>query len=174
MGNNRVGVGFFWVFVAAVALTGCVRTKTYVVEKERVDQNLVSGNQGFLMGQSAADQAPVARKLTRKTYVTEVELGSAGLKKTVVKKAPVRMVSESADEPESEPIDQELASEDVPAQMTLRATTYIVEPNDTLQKISLKVYGTTKKWQKIFDANSDKLKSPDRIYAGQVLRVPEE
>ena len=49
---------------------------------------------------------------------------------------------------------------------------YTVEKNDTLQKISKKFYGTTKNWPKIYEANKDVLRSPDKLYAGQNLRIP--
>lgn len=51
---------------------------------------------------------------------------------------------------------------------------YIVEKGDTLQKISEKAYGTTKKWKKIFEANADILKDPNSIYVGQELTIPLE
>ncbi|PIQ88790.1 MAG: hypothetical protein COV72_06520 [Candidatus Omnitrophica bacterium CG11_big_fil_rev_8_21_14_0_20_42_13] len=51
---------------------------------------------------------------------------------------------------------------------------YTVEKNDTLQKISQKFYGTTKKWKKIYDANTDTLKSPDKVYPGQKLNIPQD
>ncbi|HAH21525.1 MAG TPA: hypothetical protein DCL49_11560 [Candidatus Omnitrophica bacterium] len=50
--------------------------------------------------------------------------------------------------------------------------TYIVQKDDTLQKISEKIYGTTKKWKEIFEANQDTLKSPDKIRPGKELRIP--
>ncbi|MBL7210502.1 MAG: LysM peptidoglycan-binding domain-containing protein [Candidatus Omnitrophica bacterium] len=51
---------------------------------------------------------------------------------------------------------------------------YTVQKGDTLQKISQKYFGTTKKWKKIFEANTDKLKGPDKIRPGQVIRIPLE
>ncbi|MBU3911998.1 MAG: LysM peptidoglycan-binding domain-containing protein [Candidatus Omnitrophica bacterium] len=51
--------------------------------------------------------------------------------------------------------------------------TYVVEKGDTLQKISEKMYGTTKRWKKIYEANKDALKSPDMIKVGQKLVIPE-
>ena len=51
---------------------------------------------------------------------------------------------------------------------------YIVEKGDTLQKISEKAYGTTKKWKNIFEANTDILKDPNSIYVGQELTIPLE
>jgi nucleoid-associated protein YgaU len=45
---------------------------------------------------------------------------------------------------------------------------------DTLQKISKKFYGKTNKWNRIYEANKDKLKSPNKIYPGQVIDIPVE
>lgn len=52
--------------------------------------------------------------------------------------------------------------------------TYTVESGDTLSGISKKVYGDAGKYQQIFQANQPMLKDPDRIYPGQVLRIPPE
>lgn len=52
--------------------------------------------------------------------------------------------------------------------------TYIVQRGDTLQKISDKMYGTTKKWKTIYEANKNILKSPDKIRSGQKLIIPVE
>jgi len=52
------------------------------------------------------------------------------------------------------------------------AKTYVVQKGDTLQKISQKVYGTTKNWQKIFDANKTKMKKADVVVVGMVLTIP--
>ncbi|MDD2680209.1 MAG: LysM peptidoglycan-binding domain-containing protein, partial [Candidatus Omnitrophica bacterium] len=51
---------------------------------------------------------------------------------------------------------------------------YTVGKNDTLQKISKKFYGTTKKWTKIYEANKDVLSGPDKVYPGQELNIPQE
>ena len=49
--------------------------------------------------------------------------------------------------------------------------TYEVKRGDNLSKIAKHVYGDAGKWKKIFEANSDTLKDPDKIYPGQVLRI---
>ncbi len=49
---------------------------------------------------------------------------------------------------------------------------YKIKHGDTLQKVSKKVYGTTKKWKKIFDFNQDSLKNPNKIYPGQMIKIP--
>lgn len=51
--------------------------------------------------------------------------------------------------------------------------TYTVQPGDTLSKISKQFYGSANEYNKIFEANRDKLQSPDRIQAGQELIIPE-
>lgn len=48
-----------------------------------------------------------------------------------------------------------------------------VEKGDTLSAISKRVYGDPNKYQKIFEANKPMLSHPDKIYPGQVLRIPE-
>ena len=50
--------------------------------------------------------------------------------------------------------------------------TYTVKSGDNLSKISKEVYGDANKYQKIFEANKPMLKDPDKIYPGQVLRIP--
>jgi nucleoid-associated protein YgaU len=51
-------------------------------------------------------------------------------------------------------------------------TYYTVVSGDTLSKISKNAYGDPNKYQKIFEANTPMLKHPDKIYPGQVLRIP--
>lgn len=52
------------------------------------------------------------------------------------------------------------------------ANTYVVQPGDTLTSISRKVYGTTGRWQEIFEANRGILRSENDLRVGQVLRIP--
>jgi nucleoid-associated protein YgaU len=49
---------------------------------------------------------------------------------------------------------------------------YVVVSGDTLSKISKQFYGTPNKYQQIFEANKPMLGHPDKIYPGQVLRIP--
>jgi len=50
--------------------------------------------------------------------------------------------------------------------------TYTVQKDDTLQKISKKVYGTYAKWYKIYKANKDKINNPNVLQPGTVLTLP--
>ncbi|MFO1118820.1 MAG: peptidoglycan-binding protein LysM [Rhodospirillales bacterium] len=52
------------------------------------------------------------------------------------------------------------------------ATFYTVQKGDTLSAISKKQYGDANKYNKIFEANKPMLTHPDKIYPGQVLRIP--
>jgi len=49
----------------------------------------------------------------------------------------------------------------------------IVKKGDTLGKIAKRVYGNVMAYKKIYRANPDILKRPDKIFIGQKLRVPE-
>lgn len=67
--------------------------------------------------------------------------------------------------------------EHVNDQMTVAAAApegkyYTVVSGDTLSKISKQMYGDANKYNAIFDANKPMLTSPDKIYPGQMLRIP--
>ena len=49
---------------------------------------------------------------------------------------------------------------------------YTVKSGDTLSKISKEFYGDAMKYNVIFEANKPMLSHPDKIYPGQVLRIP--
>ena len=53
-----------------------------------------------------------------------------------------------------------------------RAETYTVQAGDTLSKISKHFYGNANAYMKIFEANRDQLSDPDKIRAGQTLKIP--
>lgn len=158
---NRRKVFCLMLLGVIMVLSGC-SVRRYDLTQDRVDQNLSSGNRGYLQGQAPAiDES--SRKMTRTTHVVEIEIPDIKFGKKAKAKSvePVSQAPELSQEmPVSEP---EVAMEK-----------YTVQKNDTLQKISKKLYGTTKKWTKIYDANKDVLKAPNRIYPGQVINVPVE
>jgi len=49
---------------------------------------------------------------------------------------------------------------------------YTVKKGDNLSKISKEMYGDANKYNTIFEANTPMLKHPDKIYPGQLLRIP--
>ncbi len=52
------------------------------------------------------------------------------------------------------------------------ATFYTVVSGDSLSKIAKAQYGDAMKYPVIFEANKPMLADPDKIYPGQVLRIP--
>ncbi len=53
------------------------------------------------------------------------------------------------------------------------AKVYEVVGGDTLSKIAKTFYGDANKYMKIFEANKDQLKDPDKIKVGQKLKIPQ-
>jgi nucleoid-associated protein YgaU len=49
---------------------------------------------------------------------------------------------------------------------------YVVKSGDSLSKIAKNEYGNANDWNRIFEANKDILKDPDKIYPGQKLKIP--
>jgi len=164
-------LGLSFVFI----LSGCV-VRTYTVTKDRIDQDLNMGNRGYLKGQVPAGLGK-ERKATRTTQVVEVELTSP----IKFEKTPKRKPVETA--PLAKTEDQELwgnrgfisQSETPEIQESGKqgkTEKYTVQKGDTLQKISKKFYGSSKKWNKIYEANTDTLKGPNKIYPGRVINIP--
>ena len=50
--------------------------------------------------------------------------------------------------------------------------TYTVQPGDTLSAIAQKFYGKANEYNKIFQANREKLPDADHVKAGQELVIP--
>ena len=154
--------------VLSFALAGCT-VRTYPLTRDRVDQDL-TGNRGYVLG-NLPTQAEVERATTRETRVIAVEFGR-----------PVRVEQKKTtySEPVSEGnrgyISQSSMPETYETEPVSKACgtfeNYTVQKNDTLQKISKKFYGTTKRWNKIYQANQDVLKGPNKLYPGQVLKIP--
>lgn len=114
------------------------------------EDKVLWGNRGYIVGGprpgEAIEEVP-------KTFVYE---------ETPVEKSPVAKIKEKISqiiEPEPE--------------KTTKMRTYKVRKGDTLQKISRKFYGTTKKWPLLYKTNKDKLKSADSLQPGQILIIPE-
>ncbi|WP_071058464.1 peptidoglycan-binding protein LysM [Pelistega sp. MC2] len=58
------------------------------------------------------------------------------------------------------------------AQPASESRFYTVVKGDTLSKIAKEMYGDANKYPQIFEANKPMLTHPDKIYPGQVLRIP--
>ena len=53
-----------------------------------------------------------------------------------------------------------------------QARLHTVEAGDTLSAIAAKYLGKASRYPEIFEANKPMLEDPDKIYPGQVLRIP--
>ena len=51
---------------------------------------------------------------------------------------------------------------------------HTVERGDTLSAIAKKTLGSANRYNEIFEANRPMLSHPDKIYPGQVLRIPQD
>ena len=49
---------------------------------------------------------------------------------------------------------------------------YEVKSGDSLSKIAKREYGNAAEWKRIFEANKDLIKDPDKIFPGQKLKIP--
>lgn len=54
------------------------------------------------------------------------------------------------------------------------ANFHTVEKGDTLWAVSEKALGKGSRYMEIFEANKPMLSDPDKIYPGQVLRIPQD
>lgn len=67
------------------------------------------------------------------------------------------------------PIQEQLQQ---PVQQPTTTREYVVQKGDTLGSISTRELGTAKKWESIYEANRDRLKSPTDLKIGKSLRIP--
>jgi nucleoid-associated protein YgaU len=114
------------------------------------------GNRGYVNGQAPKSEDTTKTEYTSTTTFRKEPRGF-GSRPQVVYSEPVKS-------------DYEEATLDT----VEKSGSYIVKKGDTLQKISNKMFGTTKKWKKIYESNRSVLKSPDRIRAGQKIVIPQE
>lgn len=153
-----------------------MRVRTYTVEKPREDRE-VEGNQGYLAGEPGQVQKDNRLGPTRKVSVLEFEFGPKSEEEVA------SGVSESEEFYQQESYQEEVYQQEPPAsELKVKEydldspryeyEDYTVKKNDTLQKISRKFYGTTKKWELIYQENKDTLTSPDKIYPGMKIKVP--
>jgi nucleoid-associated protein YgaU len=177
---------------------GCgIETRTYVMTKDRVGLDQNNGNGGCVVGKCPPSPPPA--ETTRKVYVLEITRPVPESEVQKIEQTAVTAITESADTPptsgvapaESAPAapdnaqpaaavvpvvgDEPAAAPSAPAVQNggiMQAQTYTVQKDDTLQKISKKIFGSYGKWYKIYEANKDKIKNPNILKPGTVLTIP--
>jgi nucleoid-associated protein YgaU len=118
--------------------------------------------------EQSTDQPPASESTEPEAVPADTSSAAtadSGPQVPVVGELPGQNPSESAD-----------AGQAVPAAAanggSVQQTTYTVQKDDTLQKISKKVYGSYGKWYKIYEANKSKIKNPNILRSGTVLTIP--
>ena len=173
---------------------GCgLETRTYVMNKDRVGLEQGNGNGGCVNGKCPA--APAPTKTTRKVYVLEITKPVPESEVKKIEATAVNAIVETSPKPSASnaasvnapampaqpavPVVGELpgssSSETAVASNggVIGGQTYTVQKDDTLQKISKKIFGTYAKWYKIYKANKAIIKNPNVLRPGTVLTIPE-
>ena len=145
---------------AGLAVSGC-RAATRMTEVPRVDLRLEGSNRGYLVG---TPPEPVELKATRQTVTTDIEIPSFYKPKRTG--GPVNLGGIAPPEMDTD--------EAGPAGEPQTYDTYVAQKGDSLWSIAAKpeIYGKATWWRRIYEANRDQLKSPDRLRAGMTLRIP--
>ncbi len=161
--------------------SGCL-VRTYTIRKPRTDLD-VTGNRGYLAGSPASADTDLDQ--TRPFTIFEVEFGPniekrterinvrrSSSQETVIEDVTIGEEDDQFSQKEDDVFQEEMPFEEELVYPEQEYTMYTIQKGDTLQKISRKFYGTTRKWKMIFNENQAKLKSPDKIRPGMQIKVP--
>ena len=158
-------------------LSGCL-VRTYSLVKERVDQD-IQGNKGYLQGSGPSTTQQAPKKKTRQVQIVEIEFRSPI--EVQKEKESVKIDTTAGNQGyitgQAQVSEPKVMRTPAPQKtFTPAMTTYKVQKGDTLEKIAARkeIYGSYKKWAKIYNANKDKIKNPNKLYVGQVLDIPLE
>ncbi|AMO73999.1 LysM domain-containing protein [Pseudomonas citronellolis] len=132
-----------------------------------------------LLGGLLGDKAQAADSL--KEHVAKVGLGNPNIQVSV-EGDKVIVSGEAASQEEKEKILLALGNvegvagveDSISVPQAAPAARFVtVKKGDTLSAIAKAEYGNANAYMKIFEANKPMLSHPDKIYPGQVLRIPE-
>jgi nucleoid-associated protein YgaU len=136
--------------------------------------NFIKSAGASLVGGAEASEAPPEAELSKE--VSKIGLDAKGAEISVSgDKVTLKGGNLTAEEREK----IILAVGNVKGVATVEAETEVephfhtVEKGDTLWAISKKALGDGNRYNEIFEANKPMLKHPDKIYPGQVLRIPQ-
>ena len=149
--------------VVMLAVMGGCRAATRITTVPRVDLELQgTGNRGYLVG---TPPPPGELKTTREMIETDVEIPSFYKPKRGTAAGGLGEIA---------PPEMETDDAGVAPVAAGPYDTYVVQKGDSLWSIAAKpeIYGRATHWRRIFDANRDLLKSPDRVRPGMTLKIP--
>ncbi|MBF0504332.1 MAG: LysM peptidoglycan-binding domain-containing protein [Candidatus Omnitrophica bacterium] len=190
----------FILIILSVFAAGCgLEAHTYVMNKNRVGYDQIK-NGGCLEGKCPqVEPAEKTRKIyvlevtkpVPESEVRKIEESAVNAITDTTAKPPASGASAASEPAASAPAASAPAAttpavvvpvvgdQPAPAAVTgaqnggnLQADTYTVQKDDTLQKISKKLFGSYGKWYKIYEANKDKIKNPNFVKPGTVLTIP--
>ena len=194
MRDHRKGIFKIVVCIGLLLImTGCLK-RVEVVTRERLDQEM-TGNRGVIYG--AVPTAPSTSPPTREYLEWEIEIPTYEIPiplpswrrewhdKELWGNRGYLVGGPRA----GRALPQEVAPVEAPPEPKVRwplfrkpkaiatppapiDTPYTVKKGDTLGEISSKLYGTSREWKRIYEANRDTLKNPNTLRVGQVLRIP--
>jgi tetratricopeptide (TPR) repeat protein len=142
--------------------------KRPLTEKRALIQDWIKQAKISLAGETGLSGGDVSQeliRLTRENNLLRRQLETAG----GAAPAPAAAVKTILTQPPAPRPVPAQAAEPVAAKP---ARTVQVRPGDTLSRIAGSVYGDAGKWQKIYDANRDKMKTEADIKVGQTLIIP--
>ncbi len=163
--HMRMGLlGVICLFVGS----GCVHTRAYLAERERVDQKVE--------GVAVPEKPKIRQVLVLEFVEDDPRVPPAARQASGVKTASVeRPVGVSETVASASSLDVAAANSAAsPAFVSSVAVPveYKVEKDDTLQKISHRFYGSYSKWTRIYDENKAVIKDPNRLKTGILLKIP--
>jgi tetratricopeptide (TPR) repeat protein len=142
--------------------------KRPLTEKRALIQDWIKQAKISLAGETGLSGGDVSQeliRLTRENNLLRRQLETAGGAAPVLS-ANVKTILTQP--PAPRPVPAQTAAPVAPKP----ARTYQVRPGDTLSRVAGSVYGDAGKWQKIYDANRDKMKTETDIKVGQTLIIP--
>lgn len=119
--------------------------------KRQVDADVMKATADMSAGVEGAEDA---LKQARELFQTKIDQINFFLGKAKEVEAKMSSVKDERDAAEAE------------------GMTWVVGPGDSLSKIAKEVYGHANLYPKIFEANKDKIKNPNIILDGWVLKLP--
>lgn len=155
-----------------------IETRFYTEDRERIDQEM-AGNFGYIGGTPVPEDRSQF-KTTRKVYVLEVtknvdeaiKIGDVKIEPYVPSQSgPLPSVEILPDPEWTQPVSiPDIGLEEEAGEPYFEE--YVIEEGDTLQKISKKFYDSYSKWVRIYEANEDVLKDPNRVKPGVKIQIP--
>ncbi len=162
------------VLICLLAVSGCVQTRVYLAERERVDQKVP----GIPPPEKPKTRQVLVLEVIEKGPSTTAAVSGSGKGQDKGQSKVVTGANDTVIVHESNFTFPKMSSETLTQGVTVDADAlvvpaqYKVEKDDTLQKISKKLYGTFSKWTRIYDANREVIKDPNFLKPGIMLKIP--